>query len=212
MMKSRFIPALLIGAALALSGCVSGLGDGVSRDLAFDAPPPAVENIVIQDWDVTGVNVIVPRTLIVSEANTIKPRADIVWREDPIGDRHTQVDDLMTEALTPAFEAVTGTIPVVVQIELTRFHAQTQRVRYSNFNSEHEIEFIMTIVHAETGAILSGPDAFDLTFAALGGEDAVRADAEGVTQRMRITQRLQNWVRSEFIGTAAPSLLLASAG
>ncbi len=209
MMKSRFIPAIVLGAALAVSGCVGGVD--VSREVAFDTPPPAVENIVIQDWDVVAVDVDVPRTLTVSEANTIKPRADIVWREDPIGDRHTQVDDLMTEALTPAFEAVTGSIPVIVNIEITRFHAQTQRVRYSNLPSEQEIEFILTVVHAETGVILSGPEELDLTFPALGGNDAIEADAAGLTQRLRITRRLQDWVQAEFIGTVAPSVLVAAA-
>ncbi len=209
MMQSRFIPAILLGGALAVSGCVST--GNVSRDRAFDTTPPAVENIVVQDWGVVAVNVEVPRTLTVSEANTIKPRADIVWREDPIGDRHTQVDELMTEALSPAFEPVTGSIPVIVNIEMTRFHAQTQRVRYSNLPSEQEIEFNMTIVHAETGVILSGPAHWDLTFPALGGNDAIQADATGLTQRLRITRRLNDWVQAEFIGTVAPSVLVAAA-
>jgi hypothetical protein len=208
MMKVPFIPMIVLGAALAVSGCVSGVN--VSRDVAFDAPPPAVDDILIQDWGVVAVNVEVPRTLTVSEANTIKPRADIVWREDPIGDRHTQVDDLMTEALTPAFAPVTGSIPVIVNIEMTRFHAQTQRVRYSNLPSEQEIEFIMTIVHAETGVILSGPAHWDLTFPALGGSDAIEADATGLTQRLRITRRLNDWVQAEFIGTVAPSVLVSA--
>lgn len=209
MMQSRIIPAILLGSALAVSGCVSTAN--VSRDRAFDTTPPAVENIVVQDWGVVAVNVEVPRTLTVSEANTIKPRADIVWREDPIGDRHTQVDDLMTQALTPAFEPVTGAIPVIVNIEMTRFHAQTQRVRYSSLPSEQEIEFNMTIVHAETGVILSGPEHWDLTFPALGGDDAIQADATGLTQRLRITRRLNDWVQAEFIGTVAPSVLVAAA-
>ncbi len=208
MMKARFIPAMLLGSVLVLAGCVGGTG--VSRDLAFDSPPPAVDNMVTQDWDVIGVDVDVPRTLTVSEANTIKPRADIVWREDPIGDRHTQVDTLMTEALTPAFEQVTGTVPVIVNIRMTRFHAQTQRVRYSNLPSEQEIEFVMTIVHADTGVILSGPEAFDLTFPALGGNDAVEADAAGLTQRLRITRRLEDWIEAEFIGTVTPSVLVSA--
>ncbi len=208
MMKIRFIPAIILGAALAVSGCVGGTD--VSRDLGFDAPP-VIQNVAIQDWDVVAVEVEVPYTLSVSEANTIKPRADIVWREDPYGDRHQQVDALMTEALEPVFESVTGAIPVVVTLDVTRFHAQTQRVRYSNLPSEQEIEFVLTVRHAETGQILSGPRDMDLTFPALGGQDAVAADARGETQRVRITQRLQNWVIEDFIGPAQ-DLLLAEAG
>lgn len=210
MMKSlteqRFISALILGAALAVSGCVSTTD--VSRDVGGNAIP-VIENTVIQDWDVAGVEVNVPYTLTSSEANTIKPRADIVWREDPIGDRHAQVDTLMTAALEPAFEAVNGAIPVIIAIEVSRFHAQTQRVRYT-FGGEHEIEFTMTVRHAETGQILSGPDDIDLTFDAFGGDAAVAADARGETQRVRITERLVAWVNQEFVGPAAAPLLLAS--
>lgn len=207
MIASRIIPALILGAALAVSGCV-GTTD-VSRGIAFDAPP-VVENFAVQDWDVTAFEVTVPRTLTVSEANGIKPRSDIVWREDPAGDRHTQVDALMTAALAPAFEAVTGTIPVVVSIDVSRFHAQTQRVRYSALRSAHEIEFVMTVRHAETGVILSGPSDIDLTFPALGGQDAVEADARGETQRVRIAARLVAWVQEEFSAPAAGPLLVAA--
>mmetsp|Transcript_2881 Transcript_2881/g.4942 ORF Transcript_2881/g.4942 Transcript_2881/m.4942 type:complete len:209 (-) Transcript_2881:46-672(-) len=207
MMTTRFIPALILGAALAVSGCV-GTTD-VSRDIGPDTIP-VIENIEIQDWDVAGVEVIVPANLTSSEANTIKPRADIVWREDPIGDRHAQVAALMSAALEPAFEAVDGATPVIVTLNVTRFHAQTQRVRYSNIPSEQEIEFVMTIRHAETGALLSGPTDIDLTFPALGGNDAVAADAQGITQRIRINERLQAWVAEEFIGPVSTPLLVAS--
>lgn len=207
MMKSRFIPALILGAALAVSGCV-GTTD-VSRDIGTDALPVAAPT-EFYDWDVAAVEVVVPRSLTSSEANTIKPRADIVWREDPIGDRHAQVDALMTAALEPAFEAVNGSIPVIINIEVTRFHAQTQRVRYSNIPSEQEIEFILTVRHAETGELLSGPTDVDLTFMALGGSDAIAADAQGITQRSRINERLVRWVNQEFVGPAPDTLLLAS--
>jgi hypothetical protein len=207
MMTTRTIPALILGAALAVSGCVSTTD--VSRDIGPDTIP-VIENIEFQDWDVAGVEVIVPETLTSSEANTIKPRADIVWREDPIGDRHAQVAALMSAALEPAFAAVDGATPVIVTLNVTRFHAQTQRVRYSNIPSEQEIEFVMTIRHAETGALLSGPTDIDLTFPALGGNDAVTADAQGITQRIRISERLQAWVAEEFIGPVNTPLLVAS--
>ncbi|WP_224815243.1 DUF6778 family protein [Hasllibacter sp. MH4015] len=202
MRTSRFIPALVLGAALAVSGCV-GTSD-VSRDLSID-DIPVIENVAFMDWDVVAFEVDVPRTLTVSEANTIKPRADIVWREDPLGDRHEQVDILMTEALAPAFEAVQGGTPVIVTLTVTRFHAQTQRVRYSRLPSEHEVEFELLITHAETGQILSGPRAIDVTFDAYNNEEALAADARGETQRVRITQRLRDWVQAEFIGPVVPA-------
>lgn len=209
MPKFRFFPLALIGAALAVSGCV-GTAD-VSRDLGFDTPP-IIENVQLHNWDVVSVVVDAPYTLTTSEANTIKPRADIVWREDPLGDRHVQVETVMTQALAPAFEAVTGDIPVVIELTVSRFHMQTQRVRYSNIPSEQELEFNLVVRHAETGEILSGPRAVDLTFPAYGGQDAVAADARGETQRVRIQQRLQAWVQDEFIGAAGTPLIVADAG
>jgi len=197
MFASRFIPAVLVAGALAMSGCVGTTE--VSRNAGFDAPP-AVETYAVQDWAIAAFEVNVPGTLSVSEANTLKPRADIVWREDMLGDRRAQVEALRTEALTPAFAAVDGATPVVVTLDVTRFHAQTPRVRYSNFPSEHEIEFVLTVRHAETGEILSGPRATDLTFPALGGNAAADADARGETQRLRISARLVQWVQQEFLG------------
>lgn len=204
MFASRFIPALILGAALAVSGCV-GTSD-VSRNIGFDAAP-VVENFAVQDWDITAFEVNVPASLTVSEANTIKPRADIVWREDPTGDRRAQVDALMTEALAPVFAGVDGAIPVIVTLDVTRFHAQTPRVRYSNIPSEHEVEFVLTVRHAQTGAILSGPRDTDLTFPALGGNAAAEADARGETQRARISARLVQWVQQEFYAPAPSALI-----
>lgn len=207
MMTSRLISVLIFGAALAVSGCVGTMD--VSRDAGPDALP-VIENIQVQDWDVVGVEVNVPTTLTTSEANGIKPRADIVWHGDPMGDRHAQVDALMTAALAPAFEAVNGAVPVIVSLEVTEFHAQTHRVRYSNIPSEHEIVFVMTVYHAETGEVLSGPNTVDLTFAGLNGTDAIAADAAGISQRVRISERLASWVSDEFIGPAADTILVAS--
>jgi hypothetical protein len=59
-----------------------------------------------------------------------------------------------------------------------------------------------TVRHAETGAILAGPEAVDLTFRAYGGQRALEAEQQGITQRVRITERLVGWVRQTFPTTA----------
>ena len=43
-----------------------------------------------------------PRSLKVSEANTFKPRADIVWRGEALGDRYQQVEAIFADAMTAA--------------------------------------------------------------------------------------------------------------
>lgn len=188
-------PALIIAAALGLSACASPFD--VSRDASLNTVPNVIE-IPTQDWSIAEVQIDVPRSLSVSEANSIKPGADIVWREDAPGDRYAQVAAILTDALSPVLQPrEDAAMPVVVSIEVTRFHALTERARYTT-GGEHEIEFILTVRHAETGEILSGPRPVDLTFRAHGGRAAIQAEAQGITQRVRITERLQDWARAEF--------------
>jgi hypothetical protein len=188
-------PALILAAALGLSACAGG--SDVSRNAPFDSIAPVIE-VPTQDWSITAYDITVPRTLTVSEANSIKPAADIVWREDPPGDRYQQVEGILEQALSEVFvpreDALT---PVTVSIELVEFHAVTQRARYT-IGGSHEIVFVLTVRHAETGAILSGPRPVDLTFRALGGQAAIEAEAAGITQRVRIVERIQAWARTEF--------------
>lgn len=150
-----------------------------------------------QDWRYGSLEVIVPETLSVSEENTIKPRADIVWREDPPGNRHAQVDALMTAALTRALQPLSGAQPVRIEIQVTRFHALTERTRYS-IGGEHEIEFILTVYDAATGAVVRGPRAVDVTFPAAGGDRALANEARGYFQRDAINDRLISWAQAEF--------------
>ncbi|WP_025313254.1 DUF6778 family protein [Roseicyclus elongatus] len=199
----RSFPALALGAAMVLTGCVTTTGD-VTRNAGLDLGP--VIEVPTQNWGFAQLVVSVPDSLSVSEAHAIKPRADIVWREDAPGNRRAQVQALMQAALEPALAPMQGDIPVLIRLEVTRFHALTERARYT-IGGEHEIEFIVTIANAETGQILSGPRAVDLTFRAYGGQQAVNAEAQGITQRVRITERLQQWVQAEF-----PQTMLGAIG
>jgi len=188
-------PALIIAAALGLSAC--GTPFDVSRNASFNSVAPVID-VQTQDWSIIAVEIDVPRSLSVSEANSIKPSADIVWREDAPGDRYAQVEEILTSALAPVMQPRAGAAtPVIVSLQVTRFHALSERARYT-IGGEHEIEFVLTVRHAETGAILSGPRDVDLTFRAYGGSQALAAEAQGITQRVRITERLQEWARVEF--------------
>lgn len=188
-------PALIVAALLGLSACGTPLD--VSRNAAFSTISPVIE-APTQDWSITALQIDVPRTLTVSEANSIKPASDIVWRGDPPGDRYEQIETLMNQALAPVLRPRedAGT-PVIVSLEVTRFHSLTERARYT-VGGEHEIEFVLTVRHAETGEILSGPRDVDLTFRAYGGRQAIEAEAQGITQAVRVTARLQDWARIEF--------------
>jgi len=204
MYMRRFFYALLGLAALVVAGCTPTTD--VSRNIGLDIGP--VADGPRQNWALADLVVNVPRTLVVSEAHGFKPRADIVWREDAPGDRYAQVEGIMRGALEPALSSMNGDIPVQVVVEVTRFHALTERARYTT-GGQHEIEFVYVVRHAETGALLSGPQPVDLTFRAFGGRQAVEATQQGITQRSRITERLVGWVQGTFPG-ARPTTMVAA--
>jgi hypothetical protein len=196
-----WVIALVCG-AMSVSGCVSTTVS-TRNVIVDDIPRAAATAEARQDWSLASLVVNVPRSLTVSEdAHLLKPRADIVWRGDPPGDRYVQIEGILRGALEGQLAQMGGSVPVEVQIDVTRFHAQTERVRYT-VGGQHEIEFFVTVRHAETGAILSGPRHVDLTFRAYGGQAAIEAEARGETQRVRITQRVAGWAQSEFVGGGA---------
>jgi len=186
------LPAVLACAVLA--GC-QGNPEASARNIPLAVA--AVGRAEPHDWRLAALDVVVPTSLAVSEENSIKPRADIVWREDLCCDRHAQVDALMTEALTRALSPLSGSQPVQVELQVTRFHALTERTRYS-IGGEHEIEFILTVRDAATGTVLRGPRAVDITFPAAGGDRALANEARGYFQRNAITDRLIAWGQVEF--------------
>lgn len=140
-------------------------------------------------FNVAEVRVTVPRDLTVSEANSFKPVADIVWREDPIGDRYQQVKVILEAAFDRGISTLKEGREVVVDITLLEFHALTQRTRYT-WGGTHAIGFDMTVRDAETGAILEPTRTVQSDLRAFGGVEALAAEARGETQKVRITDHL----------------------
>lgn len=208
MMRSLLKTTLILAALAGLSACSAP--SGVSRNVTLETVSPVLEG-PRQDWSIVDLRVDVPRTLTVSEANSIRPNADIVWRGDPLGDRYDQVDALMTSALAPVLRPRDGaSTPVIVTIELQQFHAVSELARYT-IGGSHEFVFTLTVTHAETGEILSGPRPVDLTYRVAGGQAALDEEAQGITQRARVIERLQGWARAEFPVPAADLLAVAQA-
>ncbi|MDG3042356.1 DUF6778 family protein [Roseicyclus marinus] len=208
MMKKLLKSALIVAAMTGLSACAMPFD--VSRDASITNISPVIATPT-QDWSIVEVRIDVPRSLTVSEANSIRPFADIVWREDPMGDRYEQVEALMTEALAPVLRPRdAASTPVIVSLEVMQFHALTERARYTT-GGAHEIVFMLTVADARTGRVLSGPRPVDLTFRAAGGQAALAEEAQGITQRVRVTERLQAWARAEFPMPAADLIAVAQA-
>ena len=86
---------------------------------------------ILRQINVSQINVRVPTSLKVSEANRYYPNGDIVWREDPMGNRHAQVAKIVHDAMTVGTQSFTGPVPVILDIELVRFHALSEKARYT---------------------------------------------------------------------------------
>lgn len=147
---------------------------------------------------VSKVNVRVPRTLKVSEANRYLPQGDIVWREDPVGDRHAQVQAIVQAGLERGVHALEGPVATELDVEVLRFHALTQKARYTT-GGVHAIAFTMVLRDAETGEALTPVRQIEANFTAYGGRRALVAIAEGQTQKVRITQELAKVIQQEIL-------------
>jgi hypothetical protein len=184
---------LLLG--LAVSGCASIETATRNAPLeigALEAPAVSV--------DVREIRVSVPRALRVSEANAYLPAGDIVWRGDPPGDRHEQVRAIFEEALQRGTAMMApGHVPVVLEVEVTRFHALTEKARYT-VGGVHGLHFVLQLRHAETGALIGQPERIKANLRGFGGQAAIEADRMGQTQKVRITDHLANVIRQELSG------------
>ena len=149
---------------------------------------------------VTQINVQVPETLRISEANLYYPLGDIVWREDPRGNRYEQVRAIVQNGLERGTAGLSGPVPVVMDIEVLRFHSLSEKARYT-VGGMHSIMFNLTLRHAQTGAVIAPTRKIDASFKAYGGSQAIDAENRGITQKVRITERLAGLIREEL---AAP--------
>ncbi len=199
--KTTLRTFIAIAAALGLSACASV--DTTSRDAPIRAPltagPDVAPAAMLADFKIVKISVNVPETLRVSEANRYYPSGDIVWREDPIGNRHEQVRAIVEAGLSKGASQMQGDRPAVMMVQVTRFHALTEKARYT-VGGVHAIQFHMTVVDAETGETLVPTKFVKADFDALGGAAAVAAEARGVTQKVRITNHLAYVIQKELAG------------
>lgn len=189
-----FRTIIAICAGLSLSACASI--DTATRNAPLDAAGLEAGAVAQPEVSVATYNIKVSRGLRVSEANSYYPMGDIVWRGDPIGDRHAQVAGIFDTAMTVAAERAEGTMPAQVDIEVLRFHALTEKTRYT-IGGVHSIKFKMTLRDPETGATLVEPRIVTADLKAYGGSRALAAEQQGLTQKVRITRHLENVIQQE---------------
>lgn len=189
--------AALLAFALGLSACASV--DTASRAAPLEMPQlaaPVAQVVAIEDY-----NIKVSRSLRVSEANTYYPLGDIVWHGENIGDRHEQVARIFQSSLTKVqSDNAEGALPVIVDIDVNRFHALTPKTRYT-IGGVHSIAFTLTVRNPATGEIIVPARDMTADLRGFGGARAIQADQQGLGQKVRITHHLANVIAQEL---AAP--------
>lgn len=151
-------------------------------------------------WHLHGVDVNVPAALTTSDVNIFQPNVDIVWHGDPMGDRKAQVATIIEDAIESAAENMIGPRGVRVQATLIHFHSLTPRAR-SVAGRVHKISFSLQVVDDETGQVLAGPEIIQADVKAYGAWQAVNADANNQTMKVRISDRITEVVKA-WLGVA----------
>ncbi|MDB5658275.1 MAG: hypothetical protein JWS10_890 [Cypionkella sp.] len=200
-MKITSISILVL--ALGLSACAqttmstqNQVSLGVSEASQLPQPSGRGPAILQSEYDVKAVNVSVPPSLRVSEANTFHPSADIVWRGDVPGDRYAQVKAIFDTAAARSTATMHSGEAVVVDLEIVRFHCLTEKTRYT-IGGVHSLHFMMTVRDATTGAIVQGPRLIVADVKGAGGARAVAEEQAGRTQKVVVTERLAEVIRRE---------------
>lgn len=190
-----FLKTVFVVAAFGFLAACSTSGGGNSA---------AVDASAIPSMRVASVSVVVPRSLRASEENSYKPNLDIVWREDPLGDRYAQVKTIFETAMARGKSQIRGDMPVNLDIQVASFHALTHKTR-SSIGGTHYIAYHLTARNAKTGAIVVPTHLVKMEFEAYGGRKAVEAVRAGQTQKVRIIAHLTQSI----IGQIAPAQLAA---
>lgn len=196
-LKTKLIK-YIAGVVLALSVTACATTQNVSSNNIITSPSDSNQSekpvYLVQQLSVT-----IPYELSVSEANIFLPIADIVWREDPLGDRKEQVQDILINAIVNGVSKVTDGQPVTMEVRLNKFHALTEKTRYT-VGGRHNINFDYTLRDAQTGIAVSEIKNIDASLKAYGGKRAVSAMAHGETQKVRITRHIENLMYLEMTG------------
>ena len=192
----KLIAALLV--AVGISGCATT--ETATRNTPFIAGEqlPELQGVplAMANVDVVDIVVEVPKSLIASEENGYYPRGDIVWRGEPAGDRHLQVKQIFEEGFERGVAGFNGAVPVIVAVEVERFHSVTEKTRYT-IGGVHSIRFNMALYHAQTGQPLTERKVVKADLRAYGGQRAVNAERQGLTQRVRVVSHLSGVIQTE---------------
>jgi len=185
---------VVAASVLALSACVvpqvaetdftQGVGHSASKVAA---------------WSLGDVNVEISNGLTVTQSPSRRypPLSELVWYGDAPGDRKAQVIALMTDAVrASAADALVGSQPVTIGLNIVEFHAMTPRARSSQLQlGVHEIMFDISISDG-SGAVIASETGVRADLQAYSGAAAVQAEQLGQGQKIRIQSRVAQVIRA----------------
>lgn len=163
--------------------------DGSSQMSLVEAPNTA-------PFSVSKINVNVPKTLSVSEADSLYPQADIIWEGDALGDRHAQVKAIFESAFYRGTSDMIGANELELDVEVLRFHGLDEMAGLAP-EGMHNMAFSLTVRRASTGEPLAPARLVQVDLPALAGKNAMKADQKGQTSKVRITDQLTQAIRDE---------------
>lgn len=189
---------MALGCAALISACSTTSQVGSVQQFAQTETAEGQMVFATPIYRIKDISVYVPKSLKVDESNGYYPGSDIVWRGDPLGDRHAQVKAIFETAFARGAKRVKGKEPVNIEVEVKRFHALTERARYT-VGGVHAITFVLQVRDPKTGELLGEPKTVRADLKAFGGIAAIRAEQSGQTQKVRITEHLAEVLRQEFM-------------
>ncbi len=185
---------VVAASALALSACVAprvsqtdfskGVGQAASQ---------------VANWSLGDVQVAISNSLTVTQSPSRRypPTTELVWYGDPPGDRKAQVETLMADAVRAgAADALVGSQPVTISLNITEFHAMTPRARATELQlGVHEIMFDISVIDS-SGATIASETGVRADLQAFSGASAVQAEKLGQGQKIRIQSRVAQVIRA----------------
>lgn len=193
------IVAGLFGPSIALAEPELGEADKAVGSKWRTYYAQGVDKAVSRKWRLNKLRVNVPESLTISEANRYAPKADIVWRGEPLGDRRKQVAAIMTTAIKSGARGLRGGKRVDFNVEMIEFHALSDKLRKSNIKAGiHNISFFITVVDSRNGKVIVPKQAIQADLIGYTGKQAKELVEAGQTQKVRITNHvaivMQGWL------------------
>lgn len=154
-----------------------------------------VDPAISESWHLKRVQIIVPETLTVSDANTYAPNADIVWHGDLGGNRREQVAGILRDGLREGGSSLSGQRGIALSARLEHFHAVTPAAVARAPAAVHNIAYVIQVFDDETGEPLTPPERIEADLEAYVGSAAITAAIQGQSQRVRIVDHIANVTR-----------------